>query len=657
MVAILVRKICNNIVEMKRHKGPNDDSDHSGASNNMPPRQDDARSSPRQPRVVEESRDPQASATASAPMSDTVSVNVTMSDSTHNHPGRTASASFDHRDERRSAFRSVLRSESDEIAPKAKAAEQHQDQQQRKGKSRSTSPRPHPVDVGLAEEQDPLPYQSPLRYYHQHPPPPRRTASEGEEANPDPDPEATQAPYHYHQYPGYPPSYHDYNYSGYYHSHSQESDTASRQQYHQPHPSYHHQDFNTTNYPQGYSSDPYPYYPSAGSAHHPPYPSQYSQPYSQQYHQNYPGSPSPSNRPDTLRETPSAVTESTKGTSATITITPSMAHKTGGSTGEEGLDLSPSVSMEEDDRKQPPVSSAGSTGNVRGPLKGILKKESPPAPRPQGHHDFEPIPLKEIAAIPVLSTKPSRSSHPPSPTYPDAATTAAATASSSSASNTTRDPFHGAFPTSYRRTRSSRAYTSSSSRGPSSSSPVAPPVPRSTQVARRTEQHRTLLAPSSSGSVASGGGEGGSWERRFGELIEFKRIHGHCEVPQNYAENTSLGTWVNKQRMEQKNRIEGKNSSLNDARLERLQSIDFRWAKRKGQASWDEKFNELVAYKAKFGNCHVPTKYKNNTALGRWVSTQRAEYKKYQEGQAKTSMNADKIRRLEAIGFAWFMAL
>ena len=39
------------------------------------------------------------------------------------------------------------------------------------------------------------------------------------------------------------------------------------------------------------------------------------------------------------------------------------------------------------------------------------------------------------------------------------------------------------------------------------------------------------------------------------------------------------------------------------------------------------------------------------------MSTQRAEYKKYQEGQAKTAMNSDKIHRLESIGFAWFMAL
>ena len=116
-------------------------------------------------------------------------------------------------------------------------------------------------------------------------------------------------------------------------------------------------------------------------------------------------------------------------------------------------------------------------------------------------------------------------------------------------------------------------------------------------------------------------------------------------------------TTRNQQRMEQKNRLEGRNSSLNDSRLERLQMIGFRWAKRKGQASWNEKFNELVQYKARNGNCHVPTKYKANTALGRWVSTQRAEYKKYSEGNTKTTMTAEKIRRLEGIGFAWFMSL
>jgi hypothetical protein len=152
------------------------------------------------------------------------------------------------------------------------------------------------------------------------------------------------------------------------------------------------------------------------------------------------------------------------------------------------------------------------------------------------------------------------------------------------------------------------------------------------------------------------GGEGSSWEKRFTQLLEFKSRYGHCEVPQNYKENTSLGIWVNKQRMEHKLRKEGMNSSMNDVRLHRLESVGFRWAKRKGQVSWNEKFEELKAYKKKHGNCHVPTKYKENTALGRWVSTQRSDYKKFCEGK-KSNMNEEKMHKLERIGFAWFMAI
>lgn len=329
-----------------------------------------------------------------------------------------------------------------------------------------------------------------------------------------------------------------------------------------------------------------------------------------------------------LSETPSAVTESTKGATPS-----SMARKP--TSGGERLDLSSPMPSNEDDQTP-----SANTYSERKTSKGMLKKDSSHQ-QPQWNHEYEPIepiPLREISTMPVLSSSVVQS---PSPTFPVSAhQTFGQDFSQVSAQPTS---FADPFPPHYH-----AAAAAASSRA------VAAPASHSTPVTRR--QHRTL-APSSSGSTASSTGEGGSWERRFGELCEFKRAHGHCEVPQNFAENTSLGTWVNKQRMEQKNRIEGKNSSLNDSRLKRLVSIGFRWAKRKGQVSWDEKFNELVVYKAKVGNCHVPTKYKPNSALGRWVSTQRSEYKKYQERQVKTSMNPDKIRRLESVGFAWFMAL
>ncbi len=49
--------------------------------------------------------------------------------------------------------------------------------------------------------------------------------------------------------------------------------------------------------------------------------------------------------------------------------------------------------------------------------------------------------------------------------------------------------------------------------------------------------------------------------------------------------------------MEHKNREDGNISTLTDERLERLQSIGFRWAKRRGQVRWDEKYVSQCAAK------------------------------------------------------------
>mmetsp|Transcript_26208 Transcript_26208/g.55305 ORF Transcript_26208/g.55305 Transcript_26208/m.55305 type:complete len:522 (-) Transcript_26208:281-1846(-) len=345
--------------------------------------------------------------------------------------------------------------------------------------------------------------------------------------------------------------------------------------------------------------------------------------------------------PNLVLSSSASTTESPKGTNAaTASLTPAISRK---GTSKVGINLSPPSSLE-DDRKRPPDSSSTGQAPLKGILKlesppttkGILKLESPPSPKPQVQHDYEPVPLNKIDSMPglSLSTHPSTEENPSQTPYSTAATHVGQTSSQPGVHS---DPY--ATPT-------------------QAAASITHSIPQSTPPMMTRGRRRALYAPTTTPGSATGAGEGegGAWERRFNELVDFKRMHGHCDVPQNYTQNTSLGTWVNKQRMEQKNRSEEKTSSLNDSRLERLESIGFRWAKRKGQASWDAKFNELVAYKAKFGNCNVPTKYRDNSTLGRWVSTQRAEYKKYQEGQ-KTSMNADRIRRLDGIGFAWFINL
>ena len=46
-----------------------------------------------------------------------------------------------------------------------------------------------------------------------------------------------------------------------------------------------------------------------------------------------------------------------------------------------------------------------------------------------------------------------------------------------------------------------------------------------------------------------------------------------------------------------------KNSSLTDEKIQLLEDAGFVWAKRKGQAAWEEKFRELQLYLEKHGHC------------------------------------------------------
>lgn len=59
-----------------------------------------------------------------------------------------------------------------------------------------------------------------------------------------------------------------------------------------------------------------------------------------------------------------------------------------------------------------------------------------------------------------------------------------------------------------------------------------------------------------------------------------------------------------------------------------------------------------MKYRAEHGSCNVPNKWKENPALGKWVNAQRQYYRIRNEGKA-TSITAERIAKLEAIGFEW----
>jgi hypothetical protein len=137
----------------------------------------------------------------------------------------------------------------------------------------------------------------------------------------------------------------------------------------------------------------------------------------------------------------------------------------------------------------------------------------------------------------------------------------------------------------------------------------------SNQFQRHTEDSSSATVESSEDSGGRSKKKKGAWQENFERLKKYKNEHnGSCDVPQK----VSLGAWVNKvsrffpcslgvtltqhcrlqQRMEYKVLIDGtRRSSMTDERRRLLESIGFKWAEQKGQASWERRFNELVAYK------------------------------------------------------------
>mmetsp|Transcript_30108 Transcript_30108/g.46157 ORF Transcript_30108/g.46157 Transcript_30108/m.46157 type:complete len:310 (-) Transcript_30108:137-1066(-) len=125
------------------------------------------------------------------------------------------------------------------------------------------------------------------------------------------------------------------------------------------------------------------------------------------------------------------------------------------------------------------------------------------------------------------------------------------------------------------------------------------------------------------------------WDAMFECLVEYKKKHGDCLVPQNYAENSKLGRWVHKQR-------ERKRSSLSFSRVKRLDSIGFVWSSQ--AAVWEKMFSKLSAFRDQVGNCSVPYNYEPDPPLGRWVYLQRRQ---------KCYHSLDRIKKLESLGFQW----
>ena len=89
---------------------------------------------------------------------------------------------------------------------------------------------------------------------------------------------------------------------------------------------------------------------------------------------------------------------------------------------------------------------------------------------------------------------------------------------------------------------------------------------------------------------------------------------------------------------------------LIEARVKRLKSIGFVFYLKKqiSDEMWDERYEELVAYKAKYGHTEIPTKTRvpELKPLAKWVLKQRIVAK-------KNELNEDRMKRLKKLGFTF----
>jgi hypothetical protein len=127
-----------------------------------------------------------------------------------------------------------------------------------------------------------------------------------------------------------------------------------------------------------------------------------------------------------------------------------------------------------------------------------------------------------------------------------------------------------------------------------------------------------------------------SFNQRFTELLAFKEIYGHCDVPKRYRTNRVLAAWVSNLRSRRKR------GSLSQEKIDILDKVGFCWTSTRSQ--WESRLSDLAHFIKEHGHSFVPQFYARSPYLGTWVRNLRKECR-------RNAICAEKIEQLKAIGF------
>ena len=193
-----------------------------------------------------------------------------------------------------------------------------------------------------------------------------------------------------------------------------------------------------------------------------------------------------------------------------------------------------------------------------------------------------------------------------------------------------------------------------------------------------------------------------NWNSMLDELYRYKATYdSSCSVPSNFEINKRLAAWVRYIRDLYARKQAGEDVlGLSDDRISVLEGVGFQWTTTpddaaiaaqidisdyiaefaredaaeaeapphvgkaasgfaRNEGAWNTRLEALKAYKAIHNTCNVAWKSKSQKGtdpaiitLGKWVSKQRSEYKKFQAGK-KSQITEERIAALDAIGFEW----
>ena len=133
-----------------------------------------------------------------------------------------------------------------------------------------------------------------------------------------------------------------------------------------------------------------------------------------------------------------------------------------------------------------------------------------------------------------------------------------------------------------------------------------------------------------------------NWEFWFGLIQTFVDREGHTDVANRFEtdDGYKLGLWSGHQRQEYR---KGKVSA---DRIARLESLGFDWDRL--VSAWEEGYAQLRTFVQREGHANVANRFETDDGykLGVWSGHQR-------QRSRKGKVSADRIVRLEAIGFRW----